>query len=87
MHHARDHNILYKLQHGFQDRRSCETQLLGFQADILRSMADGKKTDAIVLDFSKAFDKVSHGKLVAKMKFYGVRGRTNTWIQSFLADR
>ncbi len=24
MHHARDHNILYKLQHEFQDRRSCE---------------------------------------------------------------
>ncbi len=87
MHHARDHNILYKLQHGFQDRHSCETQLLGFQADILRSMADGKQTDAIILDFSKAFDKVSHRKLVAKIKFYGVQGRTNTWIQSFLADR
>ncbi len=87
MHHARDHNILYKLQHGFQDRHSCETQLLGFQADTLRSMADGKQTDAILLDFSKAFDKLSHRKVVAKMKFYGVRGRTNTWIQSFLADR
>ncbi len=82
MHHAYDHNIL---QHGFQDRSSCETQLFGFQADILRSMADGKQTDAIILDFSKAFDMVSHRKLVAKMKFYGVRGRT--WIQSFLADR
>ncbi len=87
MHHARDHNILYKLQHGFQDQRSFETQLLGFQADILRSTADGKQTDVMILDFSKAFDKVSHRKLVAKMKLYGVRGRTNTWIQSFLADR
>ncbi len=25
MYHARDHNILYKLQHGFQDQHSCET--------------------------------------------------------------
>ncbi len=87
MHHARDHNILYKLQHRFQNMRSCETQLFGFQADILRSMADGKQTDAIILDFSKTFDKVSHRKLVTKMKFDCVQGRTNTWIQSFLADR
>ncbi len=50
-------------------------------------MADKKQTDAIILDFSKASDKVSHRKLVVKMKFYGVRGRTNTWIQNFLADR
>ncbi len=39
---------------------------------VSRSMADGKETNAIILDFSKAFDKVSHRKLVAKMKFYGV---------------
>ncbi len=87
MHHARDHNILYKLQHRFQDWSSCETQLLGFQDDILRSMAEGKQADVIILDFSQAFDKVSHRKLVAKMEFYGVWGRTNTWIQNFLADR
>ncbi len=40
-----------------------------------------------MLDFSKAFDKVSHTKLVAKMKFYCVRDGTNTWIQNILADR
>ncbi len=87
MKHARTNNLLYDLQHGFRERRSCETQLLGFQADILKNMADGKQTDAVVLDFSKAFDKVSHSKLVAKLGHYGVRGRTNAWIRDFLTDR
>ena len=41
----------------------------------------------IVLDFSKAFDKVSHALLVHKLKRYGIRGRTNAWIRDFLTDR
>ncbi len=38
MSHAQDHNIIYDLQHGFRDKCSCETQLLGFQADIIQSI-------------------------------------------------
>jgi hypothetical protein len=41
--------------------------------------------DAILLDFSKAFDKVSHERLAAKLHHYGVRGPTLNWIKSFLA--
>jgi hypothetical protein len=43
--------------------------------------------DAILLDFSKAFDKVSHERLAAKLHHYGVRGPTLNWIKSFLAGR
>jgi hypothetical protein len=39
------------------------------------------------MDFSKAFDKVSHCPLVHKLDHYGIRGKTNTWIQNFLSDR
>jgi hypothetical protein len=39
------------------------------------------------MDFSKAFDKVSHGLLVHKLDHYRIRGKTNTWIQNFLSDR
>lgn len=37
--------------------------------------------------FSKAFDKVSHSLLVHKLNHYGIREKTNTWIQNFLSDR
>jgi hypothetical protein len=34
----------------------------------------GKQTDLIILDFSKAFDKVPHKKLLRKLDNYGIRG-------------
>ena len=40
-----------------------------------------------IMDFSKAFDIVSHGLVVHKLDHYGIRGKTNTWIQNFLSDR
>ena len=87
MRHASTHNILYHLQHGFRDKRSCETQLLEFQNDIVANMNNGKQTDVIVMDFAKAFDKVGHRRLIEKMKYYGVGGKTNKWIEDFLAGR
>jgi hypothetical protein len=39
------------------------------------------------LDFSKAFDKVSHSLLTHKLDHYGIKGKTNRWIQNFLAER
>ena len=41
----------------------------------------------IVMDFSKAFDKVPHRKLLYKLEWYGIRGGTFDWIKCFLTDR
>ena len=85
--HFNQNNILYDLQHGFRDRRSCETQLLQLIEDLARNMTESKQTDLILLDFSKAFDKVSHLKLLYKMQVHGVQGKTLGWIESFLVGR
>jgi len=63
MHHANRFNMLYDLQHSFRDRRSCETQILEFQADILQTFKRGLQSDVIIMDLSKAFDKVDIGIL------------------------
>jgi hypothetical protein len=39
------------------------------------------------LDFSKAFDKVPHKRLIHKLHYYGVRNNTFSWIRSFLQNR
>ena len=44
-------------------------------------------TDLITMDFAKAFDKVSHGRLLHKLDYYGIRGSTNKWINSWLSVR
>ena len=87
MKHSNAHNILKSNQHGFREKRSCETQLLEFTSDIANNMKDGKQTDVLVMDFSKAFDKVGHGKLLHKLSHYGVGGRTHAWIGAFLSGR
>jgi hypothetical protein len=46
--------------------------------------ANNKQIDIILLDFSKAFDKVPHKRLLNKLNYYGIRSNTLQWIYSFL---
>ena len=80
MKHLDKNNILYCLQLGFRYGRYCETQLLELTTALHTNLDHRKQTDLIVLDFSKAFDKVSHSKLTLKLDFYGIRGDTKLWI-------
>ena len=47
-------------------------------------MQMAKQTDLILLDLSRAFDKVAHEKLLLKLNQYGIRGDTLNWIKDFL---
>ena len=87
MKHAKKYDLLYALQHGFRDSRSCETQLLEFAHDITGNMQNKLQTDVCVLDFSKAFDKVGHRRLIHKLNWYGITNETNDWIKDFLVGR
>ena len=87
MNHGRKHHILYDLQHGSRDKESCESQRLAFIDGIVNALQDCKQTDVIVMDFSKAFDKVSHFLLTYKLHLYGIQGNTNRWIKNWLSNR
>ena len=43
--------------------------------------------DLILMDFTKALDKVPHRRLLHKLDYYGIRGSTNKWISSWLSGR
>ena len=85
--HLDGQGILYDLQHGFREKRSCETQLIMLIEDLARSASLGKQTDIILLDFSKAFDKVNHSKLLWKLHQYGIRRQVLNWVRAFLGSR
>lgn len=85
--HFTNSNLFYDLQHGFREKRSCQTQLLMLVDDILQSVNMKSQVDLILLDFSKAFDMVNHEKLLYKLHYYGIRGYTLKWIKNFLDNR
>ncbi|KAK3083817.1 hypothetical protein FSP39_003606 [Pinctada imbricata] len=87
MGHLDRHGILHDAQHGFRKQRSCESQLILTTQDLAKSMDDKEQTDLILLDFSKAFDKVPHKRLLYKIHHYGIRNSLHSWIGDFLHGR
>ena len=86
--HFLENDLLCDNQHGFRAKRSCETQLITIIQGIANQLHSGRdQVNIILLDFSKAFDKVPHRRLLHKLDHYGVRGETLTWIESFLSHR
>src|SRR5436190_22395583 len=67
--------------------RSTVTNLVSFESVIIRAFAEGAQVDAAYLDFRKAFDRVGHRHLVAKLKALGVDGPLLEWIASYLKNR
>ena len=72
---------------GFRRKRSCESQLTTTLHSINKLADSGECVDAVVLDFSKAFDKVSHPKLIYKLKSLGINSQLILWIEHWLNRR
>jgi len=75
---------LYEGQHGFRPGYSCESQVIIMCQDIVDSLDEGVSTDAIIKDFSKAFDLVPHDQLLMKLAASGVDSRVVVWVSEFL---
>jgi hypothetical protein len=78
--HLEKNDLLSNAQHGFRRGRSCLTNLLVFLDRVTKNTDSGCATDVIYLDFAKAFDKVPHDRLIAKLKGHGIDGKVGIWI-------
>ena len=85
--HLQFNNILNKSQHGFIRRRSTYTNMLECVNDWTICLQSQHQVAVIYIDFSKAFDVVSHKKLFQKLHLYGIRGALLLWIQNFFTGR
>uniref|UniRef100_A0A8B9E1L1 Reverse transcriptase domain-containing protein n=1 Tax=Anser cygnoides TaxID=8845 RepID=A0A8B9E1L1_ANSCY len=70
--HIKDKKVVRSSQHGFTKGKSCLTNLIAFYEDITRWTDDGKAVGVVYLDFSKAFDTLSHSILAAKARKCGL---------------
>jgi len=66
---------LYEGRHGFRLGYSCESQVITVCQKIADCLDNAARIDAIIADFSKAFDLVPHGRLLAKIANSGVDSR------------
>jgi hypothetical protein len=78
---------LYEGQHGVRSGYSCESQVVTVCQDIADLLDEGVRTDAIIIDFSKAFDLVPHDRLLTKIAATGVDWMVVMWIKEFLLGR
>ena len=85
--HIAKNNIIINQQHGFRNKLSTITQLINTTTDWANTLNNKGQTDIIFLDFSKAFDKISHKFLLSKLHHYGIRNHTLSWIGAFLSNR
>ena len=85
--HLELNNLISDRQHGFVRRRLCLTNLVEFFEEVIKMIDEGRAVDVVCMDFSKAFDKVPHGRLVQKVKSHGIKGELARWVQNWLGHR
>ena len=79
---------IHPLQHGFMKGRSCNSQLLKVYHSIASALDRGGQVDIVYLDFTKAFDCISHELLLYKLEhFYKISGNLLLWVKDYLSNR
>ena len=74
-------------QFGFHSGRACILQFIDVMEDWSQYIEDDESWNTIYLDFSKAFDSVTHKRLLHKISAFDNRESVLSWIQEFLTGR
>jgi len=74
-------------QNGFMKGKSCLTNLISFYNRVNRLVDEGKVVVVVYLDFSKAFDTVSHSILLEKLAAHGLDRYNLCWVKNWVDGR
>jgi len=84
---VQEKKVIGSSQHGFTKGKSCLTNLIAFYDDMTGWVDKGRAVDVVYLDFSKAFDTVSHNILLGKLRKYELDEWSVKWIENWLNGR
>ena len=79
--------MLYGNQYGFRKNHSTNHAINYSVTHIEKLVRDKYHVLGIFIDLSKAFDTISHEKLMCKLDRYGIRGNAHALINSYLSNR
>ena len=82
-----DNNLLSSLQSGFIPGDSTVNKLTFLYNTFCQALDAGKEVRAVFCDISKAFDRVWHTGLLAKLRAAGVTGEALVWFSNYLSNR
>ena len=85
--HLERYSLIRASHHGFKVGRSTTNNMLVYMETLTRLIDEGHAVDVLYLDFSKAFDKVHHRRLLDKCRGLGVEGKVLEWIRVWLEGR
>ena len=85
--HLHDNNLLSSLQSGFIPRDSTINQLTFLYNTFCQALDAGKEVRAVFCGISKAFDRVWHTDLLAKLRAAGVTGEVFAWFSNYFSNR
>ena len=80
-------NILYENQYGFRKQHSTNHAINYSVTHVQKLIREKNHVLGIFIDLSKAFDTISHEKLLYKLDKYGIRGNAHSLIGSYLSNR
>jgi len=63
--------------------RSCLTNLISFEGKVSRLVDEGVAVNVVSLDFSKAFDTISHSLLPETLTARGLDRHTLFWVENW----
>ena len=82
-----DNNLLSQKNSGFKKRDNTVNQLLHIINRIHKGLDDGNEICLLLMDITKAFDRVWHKGLFYKLHKIGVKGSLLNWFKSYLSNR
>lgn len=82
-----DNKVLDGEQHGFRSKKSTITAGINFIESIIDSVDKDENVVGVFLDLTKAFDSVSHEKLLNKLNILNIKGKEHKWFSSYLKNR
>ena len=87
MNYLETKTLLHPFQSGFRPKHSCQTALTRLCDTWLDAINSRNMVGAVFLDLKKAFDLVSHGILLQKLKLYFQNISSLTLLSSYLSNR